>query len=204
MTAPCGVPPAGVHLAHSDTMSCFSQRLDQIEEAAIAHPRPQPLHQLVVRDRVEVALQIGVHHETVAQLDQPIDLPQRILTAASRPEAEARRMELRLQDGLQHEFDRRLGDAVLDRRYSQRPHPAIPFRDLHAPDRRRTVFPRPQLSRQLRQIHFGVRREPFDTLPVHARRAVVDLNFRPSRRQRRRGEDLVHQTIPNASFDAVT
>src|SRR5271154_4928156 len=111
----------------------------------------------------------------MARFDQPIDLPQRILAAAPRPEAEAPRMEMRLQDGFQHEFDRRLGNAVLDRGYSQRPHPAIPLRDLHAPDRRRTVFARPQLSRQLRQIGFGVRREPFDALPVHTRRAAAIL-----------------------------
>src|SRR5271170_3550158 len=71
----------------------FQPALDQVEKAAIADPRPQPLHQLVVRDRVEVALQIGVHHETMARFDQPVDLPQRILAAASRPEAEAPRMD---------------------------------------------------------------------------------------------------------------
>src|SRR5277367_6778256 len=77
----------------------FQPALDQLEKAAIADPRPQPLHQPVVRDRVEVALQIGVHHEAVARFDQPVDLPQRILAAAPRPEAEAPCMEMRLQDG---------------------------------------------------------------------------------------------------------
>src|SRR5271166_7205123 len=55
------------------------------------------------------------------------------LAPLSRPEAEARRVEPRVQNWLQHEFDRGLGDAVLDRGNPQRPHSAIPFRDLHAP-----------------------------------------------------------------------
>ena len=177
--------------------------MHKIENAAVADARPQPLDQPVVRDRIEVALQIGVHHEAVAGFDEAIDDPQRILGAASRPEAEARRVEPRVQNWLQHEFDRGLGDAVLDRGNPQRPHSAIPFRDLHAPDRRRTVISRPQRSRQLRQILVGVRREPFDALPINARRAAVGSDFRPSRRQRRRCVDLVHHTIPNASFDAV-
>jgi hypothetical protein len=156
-----------------------------------------------VRDRIEIALQIGVHHEAKAGFDEAIDDPQGILGAAARPEAEARRVEPRLKNGLQHELDRRLDDAVLHRGNPQRPHPAIPFRDLDAPDRRRAVISRPQRSRQLRQIHLGVRREPFDALPVHPRRAAVGFDFRPSRRQRRRGVDLVHHAVPNASFDAV-
>ena len=161
-------------------------RLDEIENAAVADARPEPLDQPVVRDRLEIALQIGVHHKAAAGFDEAIDDPQRILGAASRPEAEARRVEPRFQNGLQHEFDRRLGDAVLDRGNPQWPHPAIPFRDLHAQDRRRTVISRPQRSRQLRQILASVRREPFDALPVHARRAAVGFDFRPDRRQRRR------------------
>src|SRR5580700_11927157 len=106
MTAPCGVPPARVHSRAFRYDILFQPALDQLEKAAIADPRPQPLHQPVVRDRVEVALQIGVHYETRARFDQPIDLPPRtfkrigILAAAPRPEAEARRMKMRLQDGL--------------------------------------------------------------------------------------------------------
>jgi hypothetical protein len=47
-----------------------------------------------VRYRIEVALQVGVHHVGVALLQQPIDFPQRILAASPWPEAEATGSEL--------------------------------------------------------------------------------------------------------------
>ena len=127
----------------------------------------------------------------------------RTIAAQSPWEAEARRVELRLKDRLHHEFDRRLGDAVLDRGNPQRSRPAVPLRDLNATDRCGTIVSRPQRSRKLRQIFIGVRREPFDALLVHARRAAVGPDLRPGRRQRRRCVDLVHHAVPNPSFDAV-
>jgi site-specific DNA recombinase len=51
------------------------EALDQVEDASVAdlarHLRQKP----VVGDRVEVALQVGVHHMGVAFLQQPVDLP---------------------------------------------------------------------------------------------------------------------------------
>src|SRR5208337_193815 len=52
----------------------------------------------------------------VAVLDQPIDLPQRVVAAASRTEAIAHVVEPRLENRFDHEPDGLLDDAVLDRR----------------------------------------------------------------------------------------
>jgi hypothetical protein len=92
----------------------------QIEDAAIADPFLDALHQLLVRNRVEVALQVGVHHEGIPLPDQSCHFPQGILAAAFRPEAVACRTEHGFENWLQHEFRRRLDDAILDRRHAPR------------------------------------------------------------------------------------
>ena len=52
-------------------------------------------------------------------------------------------MEQNLEDRLNDELDRRLHDAVLDRRNAQRPRRPIALGDLNPPDRLRAVLPRP-------------------------------------------------------------
>src|SRR5277367_51156 len=176
---------------------------DQIEHPAIADLRLDPRHQTIVGDRVEIALQVGVHHEGVAFLDQPIDLPQRVMASASRTEAVAPLAEPHLENRFDHEPDRLLDDAILDRRNAQRPRPAIALRDVDPLDGLWSVRARPQRRRQLGQILVRPNLEPFDALPIHARRAFVGPDFRPGRRQRIGREHLVHQCIPFAAFDAV-
>jgi hypothetical protein len=43
-----------------------------------------PRHQTIVRNRVEVALQVGVYHEGVAVPDQLVDLPQSVMAPTLR------------------------------------------------------------------------------------------------------------------------
>src|SRR5271166_2541234 len=176
---------------------------DQIEHAAIADLRLDPRHQTIVRNGIDIAGEVGVHHIGVAVLDQPIDLPQRVVAAASRTEAIAPVVEPRLENRFDREPDGLLDDAVLDRRNAQRPRPAIALRDVDPLDSLRSIRTLPQRARQLGQIFLRPRREPFDALPIHPRRAFVGPNFRPSRRQRVGRERLVHQCIPSAAFDAV-
>ena len=125
MTAPCGVPahspskdgrpptPYGsppLHALH-DVLAQIA--LDQLQDAPIADLLFYPRHQPVVRDRVEIAFQVGVHHVGVAFLQQPIDFPQRILATSSRTEAVAALPERRLKDRFNRHFERCLHDAVL-------------------------------------------------------------------------------------------
>jgi hypothetical protein len=78
----------------------------QRQNASVADLFRYPRHQPVVRDRVEVALQVGVHHMGVTFLQQPVDLPQRVLAAAFRTEAVAAFPELRLKDRFNRHLER--------------------------------------------------------------------------------------------------
>ena len=176
---------------------------DQIENPAIADLLLDPRHQPIMRDRVEIAGQVGVHHVGVAVLDQPIDFPQRVMASAPRSEAVAPVAEPRFENRFDHEPDSLLDDAILDRRNAQRPRSSIAFGDVDPFDGLRAVRSLPQRRRQLGQIVFGPRREPLDALPIHARRAFVGPDLRPGRRQRLGREHLIHQTEPFAAFDAV-
>ena len=46
-------------------------------------------HQTIMWDRIEVGLQVGVHHMSEPLLDQAIDLPQRVVTPASSSRSDA-------------------------------------------------------------------------------------------------------------------
>ena len=85
----CRAP--SLHLLHDVLLEvAFDQRQNASVADLLRHSRQQP----VVRDGVEIALQVGVHHMGVALLQQPVDFPQRILATTSRTEAVAARPEL--------------------------------------------------------------------------------------------------------------
>jgi hypothetical protein len=152
---------------------------------------------------VSVRLEVGVHHNRVAGLEQPIDLPQSAMTGASRTEAMAPLAEPRLEDRLDHELHRLLDDAILDRGDAQRSRLAVALGDVHPLDGLRAVGALPQRRRQLRQILICLRREPIDRLPIHTRRAGIGLDLRPGRRQRCGCKHLVDQREPLAALDPV-
>src|SRR5450432_2126816 len=57
---------------------------------------------------------------------------------------------------------------------------------------------------KLRQITRRAGREPLNALAIDSRRSLVSLDFVPRGFEGRRSIDLIHQTEPLASFDAVT
>ena len=176
---------------------------DQVEHPAIADLRLDPRHETIVRDRIEVAGEVGVHHEGVAVLDQPVDHSQRVVASASRTEAVALVPEPRLENRFDHEPNRLLDDAILDRGNPQRSRLAIALRDFDPFDGLRSVRALPQRRGKLGQIDIRPRPEPFDALPIHARRAVVGPDFLPGLLQRRGRVHLVDQCVPFAALDAV-
>src|SRR5208283_4054340 len=176
---------------------------DQIEHPAVTDLGLDPRHQAVMRDRIEIADEVGVRHVGIAVLDQPIDFPQRVVASASRTESVAPVTEPRLENRFDREPNCLLDDAILNRRNAQRPRLAIALRDIDPFDSLRLVGTLPQRRRQLGQIIVRPSCEPFDALPIHARRAFVGSDLGPSRRQRIGREHLVHQCIPFAAFDAV-
>ena len=114
---------------------------DQLKHSAVADALFDLPHQCRVRDRVEVALQVGIHHMGVALLDQFIDFAQCVFAAALRAKTVTRLLKLALEDRLDHQLQCRLHDAVFDHRNSQRAQLAAPFGNLHAPDRLWPVLP---------------------------------------------------------------
>jgi site-specific DNA recombinase len=176
---------------------------DQIENSAVADLLLDPRQQPIMRDRVEIGGKVCVYDVGVAILDQPIDFPQRVMASAPRAEAVAPVAEPRFENRFDHEPDGLLDDAILNRRNAQRPRLALALRNVDPFDGLRAVGSLPQRRRQLGQIAFGLRHEPLDALPIHARRAFVGPDLRPGRRQRLGREHLIHQTEPFAAFDAV-
>src|ERR1700719_2338536 len=63
----------------------FQERFEQRQQAAVGNPFSQASHQTVVRDRVEVTLEVGVYDVDVSGLEQSIHPSQRIFTTASGP-----------------------------------------------------------------------------------------------------------------------
>src|SRR6266849_5339478 len=96
-----------------------------------------------------------------------------------------------------------LHDPVLDGRDPKRTGSPVAFGDLYPFDRVRPVAAVLQTVLKFLQIPLRLRREPFDALAIHPGRPVVARDFPPRRLQGRRSDDLVHQTVPLASFDAV-
>src|SRR6266446_80416 len=175
----------------------------QAKNAPITDALLDPLHQPLMRDRVEVALKVGVDHKRVAFLDELIHFAQRIPAAASRSKPVTHRPERRLEDRFKHKLHCRLNDAILDRRNPQRPRPAIALRYLYPPHRLRSVTALPQRRRKLLQVKLLLCLEPLDALPIHTRGTVIGPDPLPGRLQGRRRKHLVHQTVPTSSFDAV-
>src|SRR5260370_8163113 len=95
-----------------------------------------------------------------AFLQQPIDLPQRILAASSRPEAVTSRPELDFKDWLNGHLQTRLHDAVLDGRYPERPGLPAAFGNINPFNRALPVPPVPPISINLPLTHLHARPTP--------------------------------------------
>lgn len=96
-------------------------------------------HQLPI-DGVEKRLHVEIEHPVVA----PTALTSRAHGIGGRlagPVAVGIRMKHRFQDRLQKTTGDFLGDAIGNRWNAQRPRPAIRFRNIHSPHRRRKVTP---------------------------------------------------------------
>jgi len=90
--------------------------------------------------------------DKLTALDEPGAQPlHRHRRRPPRPEPVRARLEARLEDGFQDDLRGLLGHPVTDHRDTQRPLPALWFRDVHAPGRRWTITTPAQVSLQLAQ-----------------------------------------------------
>ena len=139
ITPPCGVPcrlplppvMRRVPSASRSSTGALSHSLISRSTCRSTMRRATDCISSLMRDRVEVLRQIGVHHIGVASAEQRVHRLDRVGPAPSRPIAIGRRVEIRLEDRLQHQLGGGLHHPVPDRRDAERPLAAAGLRDHH-------------------------------------------------------------------------
>src|SRR5229473_3370311 len=180
---------------------CLQHRLYQLQHSAVCHFLRHSLQQLLLRYRVEVALQISLNHPGVSCFEQVVHTTQRIFAAPSRPKPVAVLSEVSFEDRFQHIAQRRLYYSATHRRNAQRSLFATTrLGNPLAPHRLRTITAIRQLLRHFAQVRFQVSLEHLNRLMIHSRGSLVGFHFREGRPQIPRLVDFVYQTEPNAPF----
>jgi len=77
-------------------------RFDQLQHPPIGDLRFDFLHQTAMRNRVEVSLDVHVHHPNPSGIQMPLHFAQSIFRASFRTEAVAASPELLLEDRFDH------------------------------------------------------------------------------------------------------
>src|SRR5271169_6383434 len=125
----------------------LEETLDELQHASIRDPSAHFRKKRRVWNRIEVALQVRVHHPAVTSFQIPAHFAQCILTIQTRSETVASRLELVFEDRFNHQLQCSLNHAVFDSRYTERAL-SLTFRYVHTPYRLRAVTAFPQGSRQ--------------------------------------------------------
>src|SRR5438552_7436876 len=180
---------------------CLQHRLYQFQHPAVCHFLRHLLQQLLLRYRVEVALQISINHPGVSCFKQVVHTTQRIFAAPPRPKPVAVRSKVSFEDRFQHIAQRRLYYSATHRRNAQRSLFATTRLGYPlAPHRLRTITAIRQLLRHFAQVRFQVSREHLNRLIVDSRGSLVGFHLREGRPQIPRLVDFVYQTEPDAPF----
>jgi site-specific DNA recombinase len=178
--------------------------LDQRQNAPVRHFLPDKGEKAVLRDRVEVALPIGIDDMDVAGFEQFIDPPQRVLTAPSGAKAVTVAGKVLLEDRFQDQPQRRLDHPVTDRGDAQRTLlPTSRFGNVVPADRLRSVGPGPQLLAQPPQVGVQITRVVRDADVIHPGGSPVGRHSREGQAERVFGVELVDQTVPFAALDPL-
>jgi hypothetical protein len=80
----------------------FQPHPDQLQYAPVYHSHPQTRHELVLRNRIEVALQVRVIHRLIPPLQMRTDLRQRLLRRAVGTEPIGAIFKIRFEDRFQY------------------------------------------------------------------------------------------------------
>ncbi len=187
-----------LHLAGLGEDAGLAERLDQPEHALVPDPSAHPAKQRGVVDVVEARLDVALHHPLVASGGEVVDLGERVMGASARAEPVRARLEVRLEDGFEHQLQRGLDHAVPDGRDAKpaplaRPglgdHP-LPHGQRHKPP---SLQVGPQAGEERR-----LATQPLDVvgrLAVHPGGACapVPTHPAPANQQERRVTDKVEQ-----------
>ena len=174
--------------------------VDQRQHLAVADLLGHPRHQSLVRDGVEEALEVRVHHVCAALAQPALDFAQRVLAAFARSKPVAVGFEAALEDRLDHPLQRRLYHPVFDDRDAQCSLAATGLGNLHPPHRLRSVGAASELLGQLAQVSGSLGVETRDAHAVQAARPAAALDLLPGRCQRGVTTNFVDQTEPFVAF----
>ena len=146
---------------------------DQFQHRPIRNAHPQTRHQLLVRYRVKVALQVCVIHRLIPSLYVAAYLRQRLMCRTTRPKPVRAILEVSLKDRLQYQQSRRLYYLVAHRWYAQWPELPVCLRYVCPPYRLRFVFLGAQfLLNCVQELLHARRLNHFDRDTVDARSRV--------------------------------
>src|ERR1019366_5138743 len=132
-------------------------------------------YQQILRDVVEEALDVQIDDPVIAPASLP-RLPHRLQGPLPRSIPVGIRMEQRVHRRLQSRLHHPLPDPIRHRRYAQLPFPAVGFRYLHRPHRRRKVTARRHPIPDLVQVPFQVPFEIRNRLLVDPCRSLVGFD----------------------------
>jgi hypothetical protein len=108
------------------------ERFDESENRAVGNPGSNAGHQFVMRDRVEVALQVRVVHRRIAVAKVRLDFFDGVEGRAPGPKPVRAVQEIRVEDRLQEEEHRCLHHPIPDGGNAQRTQFSVRLRDVHA------------------------------------------------------------------------
>ncbi len=149
----------------------FQERLHQRAYSFILDPRPETFHQSRMRDFVETGFDVALQHPMIAggPGGEKVDLGDRVLRAPVQAEPVRARLEIRLEDGFEHQLQACLDHPVSDSGNSEFPEFPICLGYLHLPDLNRLELARLQRVADLPQ-------ESLDPYPGFdsGRRGLVD------------------------------
>ncbi len=90
----------------------LEERLNQPQHPLVLDPAAHPVHQGHVVDGVKARLDVRIQHPAVTLGAEVVDLGDRVVCAPLGPEPVGDRLEVGLEDGFQHQFQRRLHHPV--------------------------------------------------------------------------------------------
>jgi hypothetical protein len=181
----------------------FEERLHQGEDASVCDPFSQPANKRRVRDFVEAVFDVSLDHPLVGAGAEEVDLSDRVLRPAPRAEAEATRLEVRLEDRLEHQLEGGLHHPISDGRDPEPALFAAALGDHSLPHRQRVEAPSLELCSQLGEEDLLTPngRHVVGGLPVHPGRASPSVASHPTpanNKERRVTDEVVEVVEPTS------
>ena len=124
-------------------------------------------------DGVEKRPDVHIEHPAhLLRRESDVERVQRVMLATPGPESVGEPEEVGLVDGVQHLDRGPLDDFVFQHGHAERPLPPVSLRDVHPPNRFRSIRPSLQPLREVLEIHLQSLFVVLPRLAVHARDSI--------------------------------